>query len=376
MISVKPETIAELEKCLAMDLQGSMFETAAATVVQLIRAVIADELPNIAKAVLNHPLDKLGDPIECDTFAEALAPQPVAAGDVPKLPSIEDEIEKSIRWLFPLASASTVAEAIRYVMSHRWSAKEAAEAEISRRVAEAVAPFMQRLDDIRTKLKRSGNGLDEGTPEYQIGELFRKLYESAGVRGGDNPIVEAVASLKQQLAAAQAEVERLKGELDAGTEYHARFSSKVDAALGSPRYSGDLLSNIVTGITTLREEVSRLSRPVEGVDWQREFAKYIYLRSEGKMLEGEKAYCAAVEPLLQSERNARESAERERDELREACNGFIASCNEHYVNDEPVRKYAAITRHGRHGRRTEWDYDTPADAVLAAYRAEKGKVQA
>jgi len=360
MISVKPETIAELEKCLAMDLQGSMFETAAATVVQLIRAVIADELPNIAKAVLNHPLDKLGDPIECDTFAEALAPQPVAAGDVPKLPSIEDEIEKSIRWLFPLASASTVAEAIRYVMSHRWSAKEAAEAEISRRVAEAVAPFMQRLDDIRTKLKRSGNGLDEGTPEYQIGELFRKLYESAGVRGGDNPIVEAVASLKQQLAAAQAEVERLKGELDAGTEYHARFSSKVDAALGSPRYSGDLLSNIVTGITTLREEVSRLSRPVEGVDWA---ALWTKVRCDHVMSGTYRALQIHVEPLLKSERNAREAAEVERDELREFCKTRIVPY------DIAYNGFYATTR------ARDMD-DAKLNELLAAFRAEKGKVQA
>ncbi len=154
----------------------------------------------------------------------------------------------------------------------------------------------------------------------------------------------------EQLAASQAEVERL---------------TKIIGTLDEQRLASD------RELVRLREEVARLSRPVKRSDWcllACRLEKIALISSRTAQVELAKEI---IEPLLQSERNARESAEAERDELREACNKYVAISN---TSDENKKytMYAASERHGVWGNRcVDYAYDTPADAVLAAYRAER-----
>ena len=75
----------------------------------------------------------------------------------------------------------------------------------------------------------------------------------------------------------------------------------------SPREARLLETLVQTGA-----EVERLSRPVGGVDWHA-----LWTRARNPLM-GSASYAKMIEPLIQRERNARESAERERDELRAA----------------------------------------------------------
>lgn len=200
------------------------------------------------------------------------------------------------------------------------------ESAITRRVAEATADKDRRIAELEgicgvggsigqaqawlsvyeecerlglTSVSTFSNGLD------RVLKFIRNLHQQCSVEtekeskfvpesqspDGRAELRAQLTNLRQQLATATAEVtrlrhvesnltahadsnaqaavsrgnecERLTRELDASTEYHANFRSKIDEALGSPRYGGDMLSNIVTGITKLREEVTRLTEHKE-----------------------------------------------------------------------------------------------------------------
>lgn len=219
------------------------------------------------------------------------APQPVADVDVPE-------------WVKACASdvwtGGTKADYRKKIHAH-------AESEISRRVAEAEANNDTLRDNSR--------------------ECRQECVE-----------------LRQQLAAAQAEVSRLTNRRDALAHATARAET-AEAEL-----------------TKLREEVSRLSRPVEGamgrhaIDYAKGTPDAVVVLYEDFVIE----------------RNAREAAEAERDELREA-HRLYSACR--WTKDYPkprVVKYGAVDRDGTGPK--DYTFDDPNDAVLAAFRAERAKV--
>ena len=292
---------------------------------QYLRAVIADELPNIAKAVLNHPLDKLGEPVECETFAEALAPQPLAAGDVPAVKgciSLEEAQESgccricgwSTRGPHGPENAVTLNYGKEFAHTRCLNGNRWIEAEISRRVAEAVAAKDKRIaeDDNR----------HQSVIDSIKGQRHAWYCEIQVARGKCN--------CGMQLAAKDAEIERLKAS-------HSDFAT-------------DMRRQIVN----LEAELAECRKPVE--DERSFFAS-----------DANNNVQEVVGVLrFRAERNARVAAERELDGLREAVNKYAMEVARSKRGD--TESFYIMDGRGA-------ESSSPTDAVLAAYRAEKAKGQ-
>ncbi len=227
------------------------------------------------------------------------APQPVADVDVPE-------------WVKACASdvwtGGTKADYRKKIHAH-------AESEISRRVAEAEANNDTLRDNSR--------------------ECRQECVE-----------------LRQQLAAAQAEVSRLT-KLN---ETPRSFDEAVHGVQSMIDAMGSMDRNRKE-IAKLREEVSRLSRPVEDVEWCNIVIGLCGIDDIPARVHQVTHAKKTVEPLLQRERNARESAEAERDELR----AVIVELADRLETDGHTRLHSAC-----------WKCDIYHK--LAAFRAERAKV--
>ena len=148
--------------------------------------------------------------------------------------------------------------------------------------------------------------------------------------------------IKEQLAAAQAEVARQK--------MRQATLAKRDAELANVRAEMERLNTLTNRLNDdnakLREEVARLSRPVDSV------------KCGSAATFNQELWVVPHQHFL-AERNAREAAERERDELRE------------FVNRNHV--WRGGTWQGRHTTLNDGDIEK-AMKGHAAFRAEKGTV--
>ncbi|TXH49645.1 MAG: hypothetical protein E6Q97_22320 [Desulfurellales bacterium] len=248
--------------------------------IDLIRAVIADE-------------------------REAAKPEPVAEAGVPEW---LDSLRKELR--------------LAHATFGTWDAvAKAAESEIARRVAEAVAEKDKRIAEFQTNLA------------YLLMRVpgAVRVCEGGGPEDVNKSIAVSVIKLIEQLDASQAEVERLRNDV------------------------GDDIATLKAENTKLRAENARLTRPVDGVDW-----KSLWDTETPRARYASEWLREVIEPLLQAERNARESAEAERNELRE-----LVQTRRVFVYFEGPK--AEVLRRPI--------MDSELDAVLAAYRAEKAKVR-
>lgn len=335
---------------------STRFSSAVQFHVDLCRAVIADELPNIAKAVMNTPLDKMGDLIECETFAEAKAPQPVPAGDVPEWLA---ELWKR-HFPFTPTSGSCVIEFANCLNS-----------ELSRRVAEATAAKGKRIAELEAEVATLSH---PAKTRYTRGvkSLSHILFLKTKLSDAKCEIVY----VKDQLAASQAEVSRLTKLNETPRSFDEAVhgvQSMIDA-MGSMGRNREEITKLREENARLKEanaehlkqrlvldaEVARLSRPVEGVDWKAMWKKYF--ETPGFAHE---CLRRIVEPILQAERNAREAAETERDELRE----FVRTKSVWSSCFGPTVSFRLDNR----GHNIP---DAELDRLLAEFRAEKGKVGA
>lgn len=235
-------------------------------------------------------------------------------------------------------------------------------AELTRRVAEAVADKDREISELQAALRAANHVIEVGVK-------------------CDAAAVEQIDALKQQLAASQAEVERLKRDASVaediatianqhgwnGVDNSKFLSVFIEDALNDHRRLRDEkrkdVEQLLDENKKLREENARLSRPVEGVKELRELALCEWETTSACL---ETILDERILPRLCVERNAREAAETERDELRAAWRKFKAW---------PMfdGKYTGLTRpHGHQA--VKGRFDDPNDAVLAAYRAEKAKV--
>lgn len=196
----------------------------------------------------------------------------------------------------------------------------AIESELTRRVAEVVAD-----------------------KDARIAELAKQNLEWEGVYQVRTDVCDKRTA---ELAAATAEVSRL---------------TKIIGSLDEGRLAAD------RELVRLRAEVERLSRPVDAgiATAARHFCP------QDRVVSYE-AY--------QAERNAREAAdqravaaEAERDELREAWKYCYAVQTASSIAGEVGRWFVSVR--GEFGGVVRGLFDDPNDAVLAAFRAEKGKVQ-
>lgn len=228
---------------------------------------------------------------------------------------------------------------------------KAAEAEIARRVAEAGAERDAWKDTAAQHLRNEEfyRGIVS-----EIGEQFgieAKTSDDGSVQDSvlALKVPELVAALKQQLAAAQAEVERLTRVLREQDEY--RLASEKELA-------------------RLRDENARLTRPVE--DERSFFAS-----------DANNDVSEVVGVLRhRAERNAREAAEAERDEVESIVNRFcedVLAWSKAGQKDDGL-PFPLRVRGSSAGE--EWTMHnlplvlaSPVACLKERYRAEKGKVQ-
>lgn len=295
--------------------------------IDLIRAVIADEA--------------------------TLAPQPVAAaGDVPEW------LEACVNHLWNVGGDKD---------DYRDTVHKHCEAEISRRVAEAVAEKDKRsaeLEKFKAYVHKRLDGFAVPTNPDPIET------EKTGCRIG--PRLDWLFRLcngkTQQLAASQAEVARLKPLADHSQCHDLCCNGDRRVPVGTPGTSCNcpgFRKREYAELTKLRAEVSRLSRPVEG-NLCKDLEDFAVEADRRHRYGSANMHRRAIE-AIQSERNAREAAERERDELRAAVNKYAMDV----ASSTFLAAKSYFLMDGRGGR-----HATVCDAVLAAFRAEKGKVQA
>jgi len=296
---------------------------------EAIRAVIADEAAK-AKPIIRE--------VRSPPFAFEDDEQPEAAGDVPAVKgciSLEEAQESgccricgwSTRGPHGPENAVTLNYGKEFAHTRCLNGNSWIAAEISRRVAEAVVAKDKRIAEL----------------EEIVADLSDVVKCVSDAKSG---LARHRDSLRQQLAAAQAEVSRLTKEhgdieekANAWSAVFAKCKSLGMDAATTRAISGEAL--VLEFITKLREEVSRLTRPVEKAS--------IYITFNGRKR-------CVEEWEFQRERNARESAEAERDELREAWAMFTVGetangCHKAYALAKPS--------------------DERNNVVLAAYRAER-----
>lgn len=183
-----------------------------------------------------------------------------------------------------------------------------------------------------------------------------------------------IAKLQQQLADAQAEIERLQKELTASVKYHARFCKKIDRALCEPRYDDDMLATFIRRIDELNAEVERLNaaNTVLEADVRQLSASAKEARAEVERLSRPVENETVIHHLPESrryvpianfvaERNAREAADARERKLRE----FVRMRVTFRWPDNSLSI----------GRREPPLTDAELDRLLAAFDAD-GKVQA
>lgn len=260
---------------------------------------------------------------------------------------------------------------------------------IADEAAKAQQPAEPRADDpLMPNWFCEGYAADDGAIflwRRVIDELTRRMSEATAER--DRRIAELefdvrhadcrTQSQKQWLANKDRRIAELEAECERLRNARCNIFSKGNKC-------DCTLCKQDAEITTLRQQLAEATRPVED-QWYAVVGTfdpvcYAIFRYDDRAETYREQFCPSgrVEKInfnpeavgklrreLQSERAARVAAELERDELREAVNRYATDI--------------ALSRRGSDqffyvmdGRGAE--HASPADAVLAAYRAEKGKV--
>lgn len=264
-----------------------------------IRAVIADETPNIVKAVLNTPIEQTTVNLDGKTICTYPV---VPEGDVP-----EWCYDVAIHWLDRVQMWNNIGQDKPTLAK---CIHDAAESELTRRVAEATADKDRRIAELEAECERL-NILIQATAEAWL-------------------------------------------SLEPGVAWEGAIDAAMKAGVGE--------------IQKLRQQLAEATRPVEGVEELVELTcKESFVSFDAVSWLSVKSLMAnAAKKAIQRERAARLAAEAERDELRAAWKRRFA-CVE--TDGNGLSRWSTELRDSP--TRPEGD---PSDAVLAAYRAEKGKV--
>lgn len=327
--------------------------------------------------------------------------QPVEA-DVPEKRYGYDVIKNIANRIFeiPLSCVGAPYEqAVVAILDGEWHA------EISRRVADAVAAKDKRIAELEADEKRMNDLIVN--VDFELAKIDNLLAEVVDWRNVDQKCVSGrvwgVRNLRQQLAASQAEVARLKGEI--ADLHEPPPNMNTGGPVVEVRIDDECPTNLQQTIMAVRGLIkdaiaSGRIAEIDIADFRPLLAPLYYamdaeltkLREENARLTGElKKHMECVAKALErsgnpdgytindflvvwldqekaattAERNAREAAEAERDELREACNKYATHIG---LSKRGSDQYFYIMD----GRGAE--HASPADAVLAAFRAEKGTV--
>lgn len=334
-------SITAIETAIANDLADGNSRTAAGKITQLIRAVIADETPNIVKAMLNTPIEHTTVNLDGKTICTYPV---VPEGDVPEW--CKKVAEENMR------GAGVSLYAIGDMVDKQAQRiHAAAESELTRRVAEATADKDRRIAELEAECERLRNA------RCNIFSKGNKCDCTLCKQDAE------ITTLRQQLADEHKCRTRYEQELIHTNEW-------LTADRGHFGTITEVAANVRTLIVSLEARLAEATRPVEDVDWDRLWNIPATLEESDRMGNWLKRI---FEPLLQRERAARlaadkraTAAEAERDELREAWKRRFA-CVE--TDGNGLSRWSTELRDSP--TRPEGD---PSDAVLAAFRAEKGKV--
>ncbi len=310
----------------------------------IVRAVIADEIPKHIAALLEPPKP----PTRPDEAA--LAPQPVAEVDVPGQRS-------AFGWGH--GAKAPIVDGFRFF---RWREREDS---FSRSKAEGVGVVLPY---------GKAPVVFVGLPPEGISQQYESLDNGKLPNGYE--IVEwldAESEISRRVAEAVAAKDKRIAELEKNLAY---LLDKIPGAVRVCESGGpeDVNKSIAVSVVKLMEqlaasqaEVARLSRPVEGVDWDvlSDTCAMIVGRHVTWSHVARRWLSESVEPILQAERNAREAAETERDELRE----FVRTKSVWSSCFGPTVSFRLDNR----GHNIP---DAELDRLLAEFRAEKGKVGA
>lgn len=320
-----------------------------------ICAVIAEQTPQIADAVLKCRVDA------DEGMAEA-------QGEVPE-------------WFylaFNRGSASPLGCRVMWpdVQSELTRRVEQATADKDKRIAELEKQLAER--DAEIERLKSGDSKPLGSLADALMRL-RELIQSRVKEGRAyeldiadfRPLLaplfhslnDEITKLREQLAEATAEVERLKGGNWTPEEVnnichnlHGVVSARGFAdgcALEQQRLYG--CAPDADDVVRLREQLAEATKPVKDVDWETLWTR---IRCDHVMCGTYRALQKHVEPVVRRERAARVAAERKLAELREFVRTRLIEL--WYEDAKPVFT-TSIT-------------DAELDKMLAAFLAEKGKV--